>query len=202
MTKRPKNKHLEILESMGFAPEKKRKGKRKMTNLQHFIENVIVNVYEKGLNEEEAKQWVERYPDLERIGITPEQCFEICDYVYHYYVHDIKYEWEDEVVKAYGYPIPKPEDKGTIVHVKTEYSIGDRAYVLVYGDSEYRVAEAIVETIYVGSTFPKSDFDTISYALRKASDGKAFATIYDERQLSHTKEEAEERAREMNGGKR
>lgn len=53
-----------------------------MTNLEHLIENTLINFQNKK-SIEEIKELIERDINLEDSGITKEQCYEICQYVWN-----------------------------------------------------------------------------------------------------------------------
>ena len=52
-----------------------------MTCLEHLIENTLCN-FEKGKSIEEIEKGIETDINLKNAGITKEQCWEICQYVY------------------------------------------------------------------------------------------------------------------------
>lgn len=54
-----------------------------MTCLEHLIENCLVK-FEKNVGE--IRESIENDPNLQYAGITADQCFEICQYIYYSYV--------------------------------------------------------------------------------------------------------------------
>ena len=53
-----------------------------MTNLEHLIENCLCD-FEEGKSTEQIFEDIRKDINLKEAGITPEQCYEICQYVYY-----------------------------------------------------------------------------------------------------------------------
>lgn len=64
-----------------------------MTDLEHLIENTLI-CFEKRYDIPEILKHIEEDPNLERAGITVDQCYEICQYVYCTYARCLKEETE------------------------------------------------------------------------------------------------------------
>ena len=67
-----------------------------MTCLEHLIENTLVS-FEQNKNIDEIKKKIENDCNLEYSGITKEQCWEICQYVWCCFIFG-RYEKIDEVI--------------------------------------------------------------------------------------------------------
>lgn len=67
-----------------------------MTNLEHLIENCLCE-FEKGRSSEEIKQSIKKDINFENAGITAEQCYEICQYVWCVFVRNIKKNIEEDM---------------------------------------------------------------------------------------------------------
>lgn len=58
-----------------------------MTNLEHLIENTLYN-FELNKTTEEILKTIDNDINLEESGITAEQCWEICQYVWCRFIED------------------------------------------------------------------------------------------------------------------
>ena len=66
-----------------------------MTCLEHLIENTLINC-EKNKSYEEIKKAIETDINLPESGITSEQCWEICQYVWWRFIFDNYKKIEDD----------------------------------------------------------------------------------------------------------
>lgn len=62
-----------------------------MSCLEHLIGNCLYN-FEKGKSIEEIEKAIEDDINLEYAGITDDQCWEICQYVWYRYILPLKEE--------------------------------------------------------------------------------------------------------------
>lgn len=71
-----------------------------MTNLEHLIENCLC-CFENGYSYEEIKNSINNDINLKYSGISAEQCYEICQYVWYVFAEPLKNEKDEmlEVIK-------------------------------------------------------------------------------------------------------
>jgi len=65
-----------------------------MTCLEHLIENTL-EAFKRHEGHEAISKHIEEDPNLQGAGITADQCWEICQYVWHTFVASERDEWED-----------------------------------------------------------------------------------------------------------
>lgn len=61
-----------------------------MSNLEHLIENCLCN-FERGLDSNEIRERISKDINLEYSGITVDQCYMICQYIWCTFMEDYRY---------------------------------------------------------------------------------------------------------------
>lgn len=82
-----------------------------MTYLEHLIENCLCNI-ERGMSYDKIMKQIKKDVNLEYAGITAEQCWEICQYVYYVFIQ-------------YGY---KKQEKQYAVFMEWGYDKNKKQY--------------------------------------------------------------------------
>lgn len=67
-----------------------------MTCLEHLVENCLEN-FKKGKSPEDIREEIKKDINYEYAGITAEQCYEICQYVWWTFIFCLKQDWESRL---------------------------------------------------------------------------------------------------------